>query len=145
MSWKFGLTWYAKWFYQQLQTNMFNVVCLYFQKGEVAYFKYLFPVLQAYHYKCFTVNVFPVCLSTLLSVVFDSRPKTWSIDLMKMSDLFGTWFIVIVCMFRVIRHAQTQAHAHSVLTWFLQMSPAVSLLLCKAFHAAAWHWFPHNL
>lgn len=81
MSWKFGLTWYAKWFYQQLQTNMFNVVCLYFQKGEVAYFKYLFPVLQAYHYKCFTVNVFPVCLSTLLSVVFDSRPKTWSIDL----------------------------------------------------------------
>lgn len=56
--------------------------------------------------KCFTVNVFPVCLSTLLSVVIDSRPKTWSIDLMlkktsqccinmskieyEKNDLFGT-------------------------------------------------------
>lgn len=84
---------------------MFNVVCLYFQKGEVAYFKYLFPVLQAYHYKCFTVNVFPVCL---LSVVIDSRPKTWSIELMlnkkthsqccfNMSKIeYGKWLIFLV-------------------------------------------------
>lgn len=52
MSWKIGLTWYAKWFYQQLHAIMFNVVCLYFQKGEVAYFKYLFPVLQVFYCKC---------------------------------------------------------------------------------------------
>lgn len=156
MSWKIGLTWYAKWFYQQLHAIMFNVVCLYFQKGEVAYFKYLFPVLQVFYCKCVSClfKHFTVCSNwqQAKDVVHRSHVKKTSQCCINMSkieyeknDLFGTWFIVIVWMFRVIGHAQTQAHAHSVLTWFLQMSPAVSLLLCKAFHAAAWHWFPHNL